>query len=148
MINEVSAVIQMRPNLNNISLNNLRQCLCYLTTAGMMLLLPTVPVSAQSEDCGFLVEPQTYNTAEGDGRIVIGRVPNRPYIVLLTHNLQENLPTIRTCIPDAFLTSSRLGSYVHIASLDNYREARELVNDINQTLDLDVRIIHYRRLGR
>ncbi|MEL6228844.1 MAG: hypothetical protein AAFR24_02930 [Cyanobacteria bacterium J06627_3] len=148
MINEVLAVIQMRPNLKNLGLNNLRQCLCYLTTASMMLLLSPVPVSAQSEGCGFLVEPQTYNTVEGDGRIVIGRVPDRPYIVLLTHNLQENLPTIRTCIPDAFLTSSRLGSYIHIASLDNYREAKELVNDINQTLDLDVRIIHYRRLGR
>jgi len=141
-------VLQMCPNFNAISLNHLRQRLCCLTTASMMSLLSAVPVSAQSQDCGFLVAPQTYNTLEGEDKIVIGRVPNRPYIVLLTHNLQENLPTIRTCIPDAFLTSSRLGSYVHIASLDNYREAKELVNDINQVLDLDVRIIHYRSLGR
>ena len=148
MINEVLAVIQMRSNFNNISLNNLRQCLCCLTTASIILLLSPVSVSAQSADCGFLVAPQTYNTVEGDGRIVIGRVPDRPYIVLLTHHLQENLSSIRTCIPDAFLTSSSLGSYVHIASLNNYREAKELADDINQALSLDVRIIHHRRLGR
>ena len=95
-----------------------------------------------------MVSPQAYNTAEGDDRIVIGRVNDRPYIVLLTSDLQDNLSPIRACIPDAFLTSSSLGSYIHIASFDNYRDARELADHMSESLDLDVRIIHQSRLGR
>ncbi|MFG6105491.1 hypothetical protein U2F10_24800 [Leptothoe sp. EHU-05/26/07-4] len=112
------------------------------------MMLSVGGVSAQSEDCDFLVSPQEFNTFENDDRIVIGHVTSRPYIVLLTHDLEESLPTIRACIPDAFLTSSRLGSYVHVASFDNYRDAKELVNSIDESLSLDVRVIHRARLGR
>ncbi len=79
---------------------------------------------------------------------MIGQVSGRPYIVLLTHDLQESLPIIRACIPDAFLTSSRLGSYIHIASFDNYRDAKELTEQIDESLNIDVRIIHRARLGQ
>ncbi|MEM7793346.1 MAG: hypothetical protein AAF579_02710 [Cyanobacteria bacterium P01_C01_bin.118] len=112
-------------------------------------LLPTVSVSAQSEGCDFLTSPQDLNTLEGESdRIVIGQFEDRPYVVLLTHNLQAHFPAIRACIPDAFLTSSRLGSYIQIASFDNYRDARDLAEHLDQSLDVNVRVIHHNRLGR
>lgn len=130
-------------------MNDLRKLICFLTTVGVYLLLAkSFSASAQSEACGFLVSPQEFNTVESDGKIVIGQVRGQPYIVLSTSDLQENLPAIRTCIPDAFLTSSRLGSYIHVASFDNYRDARELAELVSDSLDIDIQIIHRNRLGR
>lgn len=126
-----------------------RKFIFCLAAASTLLVLPSVKAlaqSPQSEDCGFLVSPQEFNTFENDDRIVIGQVNDRPYIVLLTYELQESLPVIRACIPDAFLTSSRLGNYIHVASFDNYRDAKELVEQIDESLDIDVRIIHRARL--
>ncbi|MBT9317067.1 hypothetical protein [Leptothoe spongobia] len=139
----------MLPNLGAINLQGWRQLICCLATTSMFWLLSIDVASAQSSDCSFFISPQDFNTFEGsDDRIVIGQVKERPYVVLLTHDIQDNLPAIRACIPDAFLTSSRLGRYINIASFRNYRDANELVNRIEDYLDVDVRLIHYSRLGR
>lgn len=115
----------------------------------MCLLLPSSRSWAQSEDCSFLASPQTFNTFErDDGIIVIGHVRTQPYIVLSTADPQANLPVIRTCVPDAFLTSSQLGRYVQVASFDNYREAKDLAELMNDSLDVDIWVIHRNRLGR
>ena len=135
-------------SIGNPNLNSFQKFVCCLTTASAFLLWPNVGASAQSDECGFLESPQEFNTIENDERLVIGRAAGRPYIVLLTHDLQENLPTIRACIPDDFLTSSRLGRYMHIASFSAYSDARELANFIDESLGLDVRIIHRARLGQ
>lgn len=149
MISEVLVIIRMPPNVSDKNMRIWWQLICCLAATGTVFLWPIVPALAQSEDCRFLVSPQEFNTFESvDDRIVIGRVSDRPYIVLLTHDLQENLPELRACVPDAFLTSSRLGRYVHIASFNNYREAKELSNFINDSLGIDVRIIHASRLDR
>ncbi|MEA5466049.1 hypothetical protein [Leptothoe sp. PORK10 BA2] len=142
-------IVNMPPNFDaKQNLKAWRQLICGWVTVGMFCLLPIVPVLAQSEDCSFFASPQDLNTFEGeDSRVVIGQVESRPYVVLLTHDFQDNLPAIRACIPDAFLTSSRLGSYIQIASFSNYRDARNLANQINNSLDVNVRVIHYSRLG-
>lgn len=139
----------MPPNFSNTSLKGAQYLVWCLVMVGTFLL-PAVSVSAQSEGCDFLVSPQELNTLEAEegDRIVIGKFEDRPYIVLLTHNLQDHFPTIRACIPDAFLTSSRLGSYIQIASFNNYRDARDLANHIDESLNVNVRVIHYNRLGR
>ncbi|MEM7064935.1 MAG: hypothetical protein AAF572_17470 [Cyanobacteria bacterium P01_B01_bin.77] len=112
-------------------------------------MLPDFKARAQSEACSFLASPQTLNTFErDDGVIVIGHVRTQPYIVLSTTDPQANLPVIRTCVPDAFLTSSRLGSYIQVASFDNYREAKDLAELMSDSLGVDIRIIHRNRLGR
>ncbi len=138
-------------SIGDTDLNAFPKFIGCLATASTLLVLPSVKALAQSqpsEDCGFLVSPQEFNTFESDDRIVIGQVSDRPYIVLLAYDLQEGLPIIRSCIPDAFLTSSRLGSYIHIASFDNYRDAKELTEQIDESLDIDVQIIHRARLGQ
>lgn len=138
-------------DLGSTDLNAFQKFICCLVTASALLASTNaiaLSQPAQSEECGFLVAPQEFNTTESDGKIVIGQVRGRSYIVVLTYNLQENLPALRACVPDAFLTSSRLGSYMHIASFNNYRDARELAKQIESSLDIDVRVIHRSRLGR
>ncbi|NEQ55198.1 MAG: hypothetical protein F6K11_34605 [Leptolyngbya sp. SIO3F4] len=136
-------------NFNSLSFKSCCQLLYGLVTAGMFLLLPSVPAWAQSEDCSFFASPQRFNTFEGeDDRIIIGQFRGRPYVVLSVHYAQENFSVIRACVPDAFLTSSRLGGYIHIASFDNYRDAKALAKRIDEFLDIDVRVMHYSRLGR
>ena len=118
---------------------------------GMVLWFPGKTASAQSvpsSECGYASSPQALSTVRMGDRILIGEMLDSPYIVLLTYDLQENLPVIRTCISDAFLTSSSLGRYIHIASFDSYSDARELAKDIRDALQINVRIIHQARLGR
>ena len=126
------------------------QKLIYSLTVAVMFGLLSSPGHglAQTDSCSFLEAPQAFNTIERDDRIVIGQADDRPYVVLLTGRLQDNLPTVRSCIPDAFLTSSRLGSYIHIAAFDNSRDARNLASQMREALDLEVRVIHHSRLGR
>ncbi|MEO0868602.1 MAG: hypothetical protein AAFY17_09170 [Cyanobacteria bacterium J06642_11] len=101
---------------------------------------------AQSETCSFWSYPQNLNTLEENGPTIIGQLRNRPYVVLITTDLEAKLPLVRACIPDAFLTSSRLGSYIRVASLDDYWDARDLADHIGESLDTYVRIIHENRL--
>lgn len=117
-----------------------------LATASLCLAVPKVSVLAQVVRCSFLASPQNLNTLEGSDAISIGQLRNRPYVVLITTNLEEQLPIVRACIPDAFLTSSRLGSYMRVASLDNYWDARNLADHIGESLDIHVRVIHENRL--
>ena len=137
----------MSPNFGYTTWMVWRQFLCCCATASIFLSLPISPASAQSQDCGLLVSTQDLNTFEGrDGRTVIGQLRRRPYVVVLTRDLHENLPVIRSCVPDAFLTSSRLGSYIHIASFDSYGEAKTLGINLTKALDLRVRVVHLNRL--
>lgn len=130
-----------------ISLNNVQKCLYCLATLSLCLTGTNSRVLAQqSEDCSFLASPQNLNTAAGSDAISIGQLPNRPYVVLITHDLQEHLPPVRACIPDAFLTSARLGSYIRVASLDNYWDARDWADHIGESLGIYVRVIHENRL--
>ncbi|MBX2864434.1 MAG: hypothetical protein KTR27_12865 [Leptolyngbyaceae cyanobacterium MAG.088] len=129
---------------------NIRLVLGFLTTFITFWVLPSSHVSAQvesSEECSFLTSPQEFNTFDRDEKIVIGRIKSRPYIVLSTRHLQESLSVLRTCVPDAFLTSSRRGSYIHIASFTSYADARALAEMIAESMDhIDVRVIHRNRL--
>lgn len=127
-------------------MNILQRLLWCLAAASLCLAGPKVSALAQAERCRFLTSPQNLNTLEGSDVISIGQLRNRPYVVLITTNLEEELPIVRACIPDAFLTSSRLGSYIRVASLDNYWEARDLADHIGESLNIYVRVIHENRL--
>ena len=145
-------MIMVSINFNSMGLKAVRLWAGSLLTASLLLAFSSSPVTAQLEACDFLLSPEDLNTfptdAEDEDRVVLGQLRDRPYVVLLTYRLQENLPAIRACIPDAFLTSSRLGSYVHIASYQRYRDAKDLARRISESLDIDVRVIHHSRLGR
>ncbi|MEM6255349.1 MAG: hypothetical protein AAF821_20740 [Cyanobacteria bacterium P01_D01_bin.156] len=106
----------------------------------------TRAAAQQSQPCSFLVSPQHLNTAEGSNVTSIGQLDNRPYIVLITTDLEARLPIVQTCIPDSFVTSSRLGSYIRVASLDNYWDAKALADHMSDVLDMQVRVIHENRL--
>ena len=128
-------------------MDNVRKCFWCLATLGLCLIGPNSRALAQqSEDCSFAGSPQNLNTAVTGEPISIGQLRDRPYIVLITYDLDKNLPFVRACIPDAFLTSSRLGSYIRVASLDDYWDARDWADRIGESLDIYVRVIHENRL--
>lgn len=128
-------------------MDNVRKYFWCLATFSLCFLGPDARVLAQqSEDCGLLEAPQNLNTSVASESIAIGQLRNRPYVVLITYDLQQNLSSVRACVPDAFLTSARLGSYIRVASLDNYWDARDLADRIGESLNIYVRVIHENRL--
>lgn len=135
----------MPPNFGTENLKRLRQLICCFAISSATFW-PIANASAQSTGCSFLPSPEEFNTFPENDKIVIGQIRRQPYVVLLTYNLQDNFPLIRNCIPDAFLTSARLGSYIHIASFSDYRDARDLSKSIAESLGLDIRVIHLNRL--
>ena len=65
-------------------------------------------------------------TIEEDGVTVIGHLPDRNYVVVVPGRRESLLTEVRRYIPDAFMTSSRLGSYVHAGAFDSRDEAEIL----------------------
>lgn len=77
--------------------------------------------------CSLFTEPQRFNTqTNDDGVIIIGRQPDRPYHLILTNTRDTELNAIRICVPDAFVTSSRAGSYILVGSFTRRREAESV----------------------
>lgn len=76
--------------------------------------------------CELFAEPQQFNTQVQGDVIVIGAQADRRYQVILPNPHEATLPALRDCVTDAYLTQSRMGSYIHIGSFDNRQDARNL----------------------
>ena len=103
--------------------------------------------SAQVE-CRMLAEPQQFNTQqlddlEGENVIVIGHQPNRPYRVAITRASDATFARIRACVPDAYLTRSRVGRYIQVASFNKRRDA-EAIYRILQRYGYSARLFYLR----
>lgn len=83
-----------------------------------------------SETCDvFSFESDVLNTLseiEEGGVTVIGHLPNHNYVVIVPGRRESLLIDVRRYIPDAFMTSSRLGSYVHAGAFETQEEAESL----------------------
>ncbi len=93
--------------------------------------------------CEFFSEPQRYNTETTEDAIVIGYRSDRPYRVVLFSTDRETLDEVRACVLDAFVTRSRLGSYIQIASFDR-RDDAETISRILRSSGYRARVV-YRR---
>lgn len=114
------------------------------------------PYAAQPE-CTLFSEPQQFNTQQFEGQnqgsdegsvdrgdvIVIGRQPNRRYQVVVIDHSEATLTRLRTCVLDAYLTRSRAGDYIQVASFRRRRDA-ETVRRILRRAGYRVRVL-YRR---
>ena len=76
--------------------------------------------------CTFFSIPQRYNTQTVDGVVVIGAQRNHPYQVVVTETDAASLQDIQACILDAFLTTSRFGPYIQVASFESRSDAEGL----------------------
>ncbi len=78
-------------------------------------------------ECEMFSEPHRFNTRQPDGPgenvIVIGRQPDRPYQVVVTRASEATFAEIRACVPDAYLTRSRTGRYIQVASFSKRQDA-------------------------
>ncbi|MEM9161551.1 MAG: hypothetical protein AAGC54_00585 [Cyanobacteria bacterium P01_F01_bin.4] len=104
--------------------------------------------SDSGDECEFLFQPEQLNTQSAEeGVIQIGRLPDRPYVVIIPNPDDTDLSEVRTCVPDAFLTQARLGQYLQAGSFSRRYEASYLAQTL-QNLGFRARVIHRRTLGR
>ncbi|HEY9640008.1 MAG TPA: hypothetical protein V6C57_05960 [Coleofasciculaceae cyanobacterium] len=73
--------------------------------------------------------------------IVLGKLPNAPYVVVVPGGDGGALSTVRQCVPDAFQTRSRSGSYIHAGAFSRRGEAEELSCYL-RALQLDARVMY------
>lgn len=76
--------------------------------------------------CEVFSVPQRYNTQTTDEVTVIGYQPDRPYRVVVFSEDREMLNNLRACVLDAFVTRSRIGSYIQVASFDGRGDAENI----------------------
>ncbi|MGB3672209.1 MAG: hypothetical protein WA783_01320 [Phormidesmis sp.] len=91
--------------------------------------------------CEFFSEPQRYNTQTDGEVIVIGYQLERPYRVVMFSEDRETLDSVRACVLDAFVTRSRIGSYIQVASFDR-RDDAETISRILRGSGYQARVIY------
>lgn len=81
------------------------------------------------------------NFRQGDV-IVIGKVPNRPYVVVVPGQSEQLLNVVRRYVPDAFLAQHRLGAYIYAGGSANRHEA-ECLSSVLRSHGLDARVVYF-----
>jgi hypothetical protein len=78
---------------------------------------------------------------QGDA-IVIGKVPNHPYVVIVPGKSEQLLNVVRHYVSDAFLAQHRLGTYVYAAGfVDKYKA--ECFSSLLRSHRLDARVVYF-----
>ena len=121
--------------------------------SGLLLLLSATAVYAlPGEDDDDICEavqrgPSLINTtedADDDSVIVIGHFSNHNYVVIIPGRRDDLLERVRRYVPDAFLSSSRLGSYIHAGAFESRREAETLSKQL-RACRIRARVVYFRR---
>ena len=98
----------------------------------------------QAPNCIPLSLPQvskSVNTVQQNNVIVIGKVPNRPYVVVIPGNSDQLLNVVRSYVSDAFLAKHRLGTYIYAGS-SSKREEAECLSSVLKYHKIDARVIY------
>ncbi len=91
-----------------------------------------ITVTPSQAACEFFSSPQRYNTQTEGDVIVIGAQANRRYRVIVAGNDETTLAGIRSCILDAFISQSHLGSYIQVGSFDRRSDAETIERILRQ----------------
>ncbi|MBD2501342.1 hypothetical protein [Anabaena azotica] len=75
--------------------------------------------------------------------IVIGKVANQPYTVVVPGKSESLLNLVKNHVPGAFMTQHKLGAYVHAGSFSQRREA-ECLSRLLRSHRLDARVVYLR----
>ncbi|MBW4489234.1 MAG: hypothetical protein KME12_15700 [Trichocoleus desertorum ATA4-8-CV12] len=84
-----------------------------------------------------------FNTTQQDDVIVLGQRNDYPYMVAVPSQSRGTLDAVRQCVPDAFITRSRLGPYVHAGSFPTRAGAESLAWFL-RSRGLDSRVVYTR----
>jgi hypothetical protein len=82
------------------------------------------------------------NTVRQSNVIVIGKVPERPYVVVVPGNSVQLLNFVRRYVSDAFLAQHRLGAYVYAGGSSRRGDA-ECLSNLLRTHGLDARVVYF-----
>jgi hypothetical protein len=91
--------------------------------------------------CTYLPEPQVFNQQRVGETIVIGRLPGRPYRVIIPGADAETLMVVRGCATDAFVSRSRLGDYIQVAASAQRSDAEQIARALRRE-GLQARVVH------
>ncbi|MBW4657878.1 MAG: hypothetical protein KME15_04335 [Drouetiella hepatica Uher 2000/2452] len=102
--------------------------------------------TSASAECAFhnaapqsSVEPQ--GSVEPQTVIILGKIPDAPYVVAVLKQDDVTLDTVRECVPDAFEARSRAGAYIRAGAFPQ-RSAAERLSRYLRTLNLDARVMY------
>lgn len=121
--------------------------LFFATSARASCEIFSVPQRFNTQPTDAFVAESVPNEAAGEGdneeTIVIGAQPERRYRVVVLSADRGVLVAIRACVLDAFLTSSRFGSYILAGSFDR-RDDAELIGRLLREAGYPARVIFQR----
>ena len=119
--------------------------------SALFLLLSATAVHAlpgEEEVCEAVQRgPSLINTtedADDNNVIVIGHFSNHNYVVIIPGRRDDLLEQVRRYVPDAFRSSSRLGSYIHAGAFESRREAETLSKQL-RACRIRARVVYFRR---
>ncbi|MEA5578568.1 hypothetical protein [Anabaena sp. UHCC 0451] len=92
---------------------------------------------------GLPIVTQSMNNVRQSNAIVIGKVSERPYIVVVPGNSNQLLNLVRSYVADAFLAQHRLGAYVYVGGYANRFQA-ECWSYLLKSHGLDARVVYFR----
>jgi formyltetrahydrofolate synthetase len=92
-------------------------------------------------NCSIVEQISSGNTVRQGETVILGRSPDRRYIVLVPTGSMDILKIVQVCIPDAFMTQSKLGAYIHAGSFANLNHAESLAAAL-RSRGLDARVIY------
>jgi hypothetical protein len=82
-----------------------------------------------------------HNAVPQQDVIVLGKIPDAPYVVVIPRANDVLLAQVRQCVPDAFQADSRWGQYIRAGAFSRYSETRSLVRYLYRS-GFDVRTIY------
>ncbi|MGM3307475.1 hypothetical protein ACSQ6I_16145 [Anabaena sp. WFMT] len=74
--------------------------------------------------------------------IVIGKIPEHPYVVIVPGNSYKLLNSVRSYVADAFIAQHKLGAYIY-AGGSSYREKAECLSHLLKSRGLDARVVYF-----
>ncbi len=114
----------------------MNRCLVYTVAICLVGMLTS---KANAEPClpfSDRIQPNPAGTV-----IVIGRTKDTPHVVVVPAASPNTLNGVRQCVPNAFLTNSRLGSYVHAGAFADYNRAAS-ISAMLRSRGLDARVVY------
>lgn len=75
--------------------------------------------------------------------LVIGKVSEKPYVVVIPGNSEQLLNKVRRYVSEAFIAQNRLGAYVYAGGYNNHFQA-ECWTNLLKSQGLDARVVYFR----
>lgn len=101
---------------------------------------------AETENCRAAIGTNPFentNTLRQGEVIVVGRLPERHYLVIVPTDDAAVLEQVQACVPGAFITRSRLGPYIQAGIFDR-RFLAENLSSLLRDEGIRARVIYVR----